>query len=129
MPCHSSADLIVSAQLEVAGAEHNLFACNPFSILPQQQQQQQQQQKTNKQTTIFKTKKSSARSVHRPSNKQLLIACCMWTACLKGPHGCQRSSRASLGSVPSTRFCNKSQIMSIFSNFDEAFQTVSCCTS
>jgi hypothetical protein len=128
MPCHSSADLIVSAQLEVAGAEHNLFACNPFSILSQQQQQQQQQQ-TNKQTTIFKTKKSSARSVHRPSNKQLLIACCMWTACLKGPHGCQRSSRASLGSVPSTRFCNKSQIMSIFSNFDEAFQTVSCCTS
>jgi hypothetical protein len=80
-------------------------------------------------STIFKTKKSSARSVHRPSNKQLLIACCMWTACLKGPHGCQRSSRASLGSVPSTRFCNKSQIMSIFSNFDEAFQTVSCCTS
>jgi hypothetical protein len=124
MPCHSWADLIVSAQLEVAGAEHNLSACNPFSILSQQQQQQ-----TNKQTTIFKTKKSSARSVHRPSNKQLLVACCMWTACLKGPHGCQRSSRASLGSVPGTRFCNKSQIMSIFSNFDEAFQTVSCCTS
>jgi hypothetical protein len=126
MPCHSSADLIVSAQLEVAGAEHNLFACNPFSILLQQQQQQQQ---TKKQTTIFKTRKSSARSVHRPSNKQLLIACCMWTACLKGPHGCQRSSRVSSGSVPSTRFCNKFQIMSIFSNFDEAFQTVSCCTS